>query len=121
MAKKLKKLLAVTLALSMTMSLLNLSAFAANDSAAPLTVEVGETITLTESSGTTSETVVDASGTPGWATSDPSVATVVDGDVTGAGEGTATITHTIYRYRFTYQDENQEEQNVYYAFDQVSP
>lgn len=91
-----KRLLAVTMALCLMMSLLNLSAFAAgggeDSSAIPL--EVGKTVDLTKEQGSTvyGEKLDDP--TPAsWSSDNEAVATVSEaGVVTGLAAGTVTIT-----------------------------
>ena len=121
MRTRLKKLLAVTLAVSMTMSLLNLTAFA-TDGSDPLTVEVGQTLDLSgrDDGSTSSEPVTDPDGTPdeSWSSDTPSVATVDEnGIVTGQLQGSAVITHTSYSYLWTNPED--DSQQSYYDLDKV--
>lgn len=91
-----KRLLAVTMALCLMMSLLNLSAFAADggEDSSAIPLEVGKTVDLTQETGTTvyGEELA-APVTPSWTSGDEAVATVSEaGVVTGLTAGTVTIT-----------------------------
>ena len=91
-----KRLLAVTMALCLMMSLLNLSAFAADggEDSSAIPLEVGKTVDLTKEQGSTvyGEELDDP--TPAsWSSDNEAVATVSeDGVVTGLAAGTVTIT-----------------------------
>lgn len=90
------RLLAVTLALCLMTSLLNLSAFAADGGAAAsaISLEAGQTVDLTQQAGTTVYgQELEAPVDPSWSSSDASIATVDQaGVVTGQAAGTVTIT-----------------------------
>ncbi|OUQ82272.1 Ig-like domain-containing protein [Flavonifractor sp. An100] len=121
MRTRLKKLLAVMLAVSMTMSLLNLTAFA-TDGSDPLTVEVGQTLDLSgrDDGSTSTEPVTDPDEATdeSWRSSDPQIASVDPaGTVTGVYQGEAVITHTSYFYLWTNPDD--ESQQDPYDFDEV--
>lgn len=91
-----KRLLAVTMALCLMMSLLNLSAFAADggEDSSAIPLEAGKTVDLTQETGTTVYgQELEAPVEPTWSSSDASIATVDQaGVVTGQAAGTATIT-----------------------------
>lgn len=90
------RLLAVTLALCLMTSLLNLSAFAADGGAdaSAISLEAGQTVDLTQQAGTTVYgQELEAPVDPSWSSSDVSIATVDQaGVVTGQAAGTVTIT-----------------------------
>ena len=115
---RLKKLLAVTLALSLTMSLLNFTAFA-DGGDSPLTVEVGASLTLEDKDGTTGEPeVVEAVEETSWTSGDDTVATVVDGVVTGVSAGSVEITRTSYGYLWT--DPEDSANHEYYDYEDIT-
>lgn len=90
------RLLAVTLALCLMTSLLNLSVFAADGGAdaSAISLESGQTVDLTQQAGTTVYgQKLEAPVDPSWSSSDASIATVDQaGVVTGQAAGTVTIT-----------------------------
>ena len=86
LARRCKKLTALFLTLCMVTGMLGTGALATEE--ASYTVAEGETLTLI---GTSNAEGAEADS---WSSSDPTVATVNDGVVTGVAEGTAVITHT---------------------------
>ena len=123
MRTRLKKLLALMLALSMTMGLLNLTAFATGYDEA-LTMKVDETLDLTAH-----EDLADTQYVPlgsgenmlpyaTWASSDPYTATVDDrGLVSAWVAGAVTITRTYYVYQWIGEDDTGNPGLSYYDFD----
>ena len=118
----LKKLLALMLALSMTMGLLNLTAFAAGGDE-PLTMKVDETLNLTAYSDLADTQYVPlGSGETmlpyaTWASSDTNAATVDDcGLVSALAAREVTITRTCYVYQWTGTDETGNPGLSYYDF-----
>jgi hypothetical protein len=117
MRTRLKKLLAVTLAVSMTMSLLNVSTLAAGGE--ELTVEVGSTLTLEDKDGITGEPEeVETVEETSWNSSDETIATVDAGTVTGVGAGTVEITRTSYAYRWTNPEDPAD--HAYYDLEDIT-
>lgn len=108
--EKLKKLLAVILSLSLSLSLANVTAFAeesfgeeptsenvANEACSTLAVNVGETLLLVQEEGNTTTEIVNTMGdAPMWQSSDEAVATVEHGTVTGVSAGEVQITQITY-------------------------
>lgn len=90
------RLLAVTLALCLMTSLLNLSVFAADGGAdaSAISLEAGQTVDLTQQAGTTVYgQELDVPVDPSWISSNASIASVDQaGVVTGQAAGTVTIT-----------------------------
>ena len=117
MRTRLKKLLAITLAVSMTMSLLSVSTLAAGGT--ELTVEVGATLPLDDKDGTTGEPeVVEAVEETAWYSSDETIATVDAGVVTGVEAGTVEITRDSYAYWWTNPEDPAE--HAYYEFEDIT-
>lgn len=115
-----KRLLAVTMALCLMMSLLNLSAFAADggEDSSAIPLEVGKTVDLTKEQGSTvyGEELDDP--TPAsWSSDNEAVATVSEaGVVTGVAAGTVTITREGCAYWVPGEDGSEGT----YSFDEVA-
>jgi hypothetical protein len=123
MRTSLKKLLALMLALSMTMGLLNLTAFAAGYDEA-LTMKVDETLDLMDyaDQADTQYVPLESGETmlpfATWASSDTYTATVDDrGLVSAWAAGEVTITRTSYVYQWTGEDDTGNPDLSYYDFD----
>ena len=122
MAKKFRRMFAYLLTASMMLSLFSVNGFAGNRrKEAPITMDVGETISLTAGTGTDlGEETVDAPGEESWSSSKEAVAAVSqDGMVEALSSGEATISHSTYRYRSTYVEDGQAVHD-YYDLDEVS-
>ncbi|WP_158099046.1 Cna B-type domain-containing protein [Flavonifractor sp. An100] len=122
MAKKFRRMFAYLLTASIMLSLFSVNGFAGNRrKEAPITLDVGETISLTSGTGTDlEEETVDAPEEESWTSSNEGVAAVsADGSVEALSSGEATISHSTYRYRSTYVEDGQAVHD-YYDLDEVS-
>ena len=119
MVKKLQKTFALLLTMSMLLSMLSVTTFAAETEETVILVD--DEITLTEKNGNWEEDTdadeAEAASGAVWTSSDEAVATVDEGVVTGVSEGTALITRTEYRYLWTGMDEDGEAAHSYYELD----
>lgn len=115
-----KRLLAVTMTLCLMMSLLNLSAFAADggEDSSAIPLEVGQTVDLTKEEGSTVYGQELSAPIPtSWASSNEAVATVSDtGVVSGLAAGTVTITREGCAYWVPGEDGSEGT----YSFDDVA-
>ncbi|OUQ82444.1 hypothetical protein [Flavonifractor sp. An100] len=130
MRTRLKKLLAVTLAVSMTMSLLNLTAFATDEGEGP-TVQVGKYLYMEdllaaypEPEETQVQPVKKTSSTI-WTVSNSnlslfSASSESRARVQGKAAGTSEVTRNTYYYVYDFQSNPSYNEHAYYDLDQVA-